>query len=186
MALTRFSWWALMCMAAVPAGGGAASAFTLASTAFSQGGAIPSRYTCEGDNVSPPLRWTGVPAQARTLVLIVDDPDAPDPAAPKMTWVHWILYNIPVTATALDEAASRSGLPPGTREGITDFKSTGWGGPCPPIGRHRYFHRLYALDTVLPDLGLAHRPDVDRAMKGHIIAEAGLMGTYEKRKFTGR
>ena len=100
--------------------------------------------------------------------------------------MHWILYNIPVTATALDEAVARPGLPPGTREGITDFKSTGWGGPCPPVGRHRYFHRLYALDTVLPDLGSAHRPDVDRAMKGHVIAEAELMGTYEKRKFTGR
>ena len=180
MALTRFSWWALMCMAAVPAGGGAAPAFTLVSTAFSQGGAIPPRYTCEGDNVSPPLRWTGVPPGARSLVLIVDDPDAPDPAAPKMTWVHWVLYNIPPSSAGLAEGISEKDLPQGTLQGINDWKRTGYGGPCPPIGTHRYFHKLYALDTVLPDLKHPSKAALEHAMKGHILCQAELIGRYQR------
>lgn len=114
-------------------------------------------------------------------MLIVDDPDAPDPAAPRMTWVHWVLYNLPPDSPGLPEAVAPSALPSGTLAGVTDFKRTGWGGPCPPIGRHRYFFRLYALDTVLPDLGRPARARVDQAMAGHVLAQAELMGTYQKR-----
>ncbi len=133
--------------------------------------------TCEGANVSPPLAWGDVPAGAKSLVLIVDDPDAPDPGAPQMTWVHWVLYNLPANCRELPEAVQT--LPAGTLEGVSDWKRTGYGGPCPPIGRHRYFHKLYALDVVLPDL---HRPDKKRlelAMRGHVLAEAQLVGTYQ-------
>ncbi|HMV30831.1 MAG TPA: YbhB/YbcL family Raf kinase inhibitor-like protein [Gemmatimonadales bacterium] len=157
------------------------SALQLTSPAFAPGGAIPSAHTCEGADRSPPLAWAGVPAGARSLVLIVDDPDAPDPAAPRMTWVHWVLYNLPPDSPGLPEAVAPSALPSGTLEGVTDFKRTGWGGPCPPIGRHRYFFRLYALDTVLPDLGRPARARVDQAMAGHVLAQAELMGTYQKR-----
>jgi Raf kinase inhibitor-like YbhB/YbcL family protein len=152
----------------------------LASNAFAQGGEIPRKHTCEGQDVSPPLAWTGVPPAARSLALIVDDPDAPDPAAPKMTWVHWVLYDIPPTATSLDEGARR--LPPGTLEGLNDWKRTGYGGPCPPIGRHRYFHKLYALDVALADLGRPTRAKLEAAMKGHILAQAELVGTYQKHR----
>jgi Raf kinase inhibitor-like YbhB/YbcL family protein len=152
----------------------------ISSTAFAHQGAMPSKYTCEGANVSPPLAWRGVPPGAKSLVLIMDDPDAPDPAAPRMTWVHWVLYNIPATASGLPEGVRAAGLPAGTREGVNDFQTTAYGGPCPPIGRHRYFHKLYALDTVLPDLGKPRKADVERAMKGHVIAEAELVGTYQK------
>jgi Raf kinase inhibitor-like YbhB/YbcL family protein len=157
-----------------------AMSMTITSSAFAHSGAIPKQYTCEGKDVSPPLAWSGVPTNAKSLVLIVDDPDAPDPAAPRMTWVHWVLYNIPPTAGALREAVSRAELPPGTLEGTSDFMRTGYGGPCPPVGRHRYFHKLYALDTVLPDLNKPRKQDVEKAMKGHIVAEAQLVGTYQK------
>jgi Raf kinase inhibitor-like YbhB/YbcL family protein len=150
------------------------------STAFDHGGAIPRRYTCEGDDVSPPLAWSELPDGAKSLVLIVDDPDAPDPAKPRMTWVHWVLYDIPATAAGLDEDVAPAALPAGTREGVNDWKRTGYGGPCPPIGRHRYFHKLYALDTELGDLGNATKAEVERAMKGHVLAEGVLMGTYQK------
>lgn len=155
---------------------------TLTSPAFAPGGEIPALFTCEGRDVSPALAWTGVPAAAKSLVLIVDDPDAPDPRAPKLTWVHWVLYNLPPTSGGLAEALPPHALPAGTREGTNDWKRTGYGGPCPPIGRHRYFHKLYALDVVLPDLGPATKPQVEAAMKGHVLAQAELMGTYEKRK----
>jgi Raf kinase inhibitor-like YbhB/YbcL family protein len=153
---------------------------TIQSEAFEHEGKIPRHYTCEGDDVSPPLAWSGVPDGAQTLVLIVDDPDAPDPANPRVTWVHWVLYDIPGTATALAENVASSALPPGTREGLNDWKRTGYGGPCPPIGRHRYFHKLYALDSELGDLGRANKSDVERAMRDHVLAEAVLMGTYQK------
>lgn len=152
---------------------------TITSSAFVHNGEIPTRYTCEGEDVSPPLSWSGVPAGTKSLVLIVDDPDAPDPAAPKMTWVHFVLYNLPPTATGLPEAVKT--LPAGTREGLNDWKRTGWGGPCPPIGRHRYFFKLYALDTVLSDLGAATKARLEEAMKGHILARAELVGTYQKK-----
>jgi Raf kinase inhibitor-like YbhB/YbcL family protein len=158
-------------------------AFALTSSAFSPGGAIPAQFTCEGSDVSPPLEWTVPPAGTRGLVLIVDDPDAPDPKAPRMTWVHWVLYNLPPAAGRLAQGVGTSDLPEGTREGKNDWKRTGYGGPCPPIGRHRYFHKLYALDVVLPDLGPATKAEVEKAMEGHVVGKAELVGTYEK---TGR
>lgn len=146
------------------------------SSAFKEGESIPTIYTCDGDDISPPLAWEGVPKDASSLALIVDDPDAPDPAAPKMVWVHWVIYNLPVDASGLPEAASR--LPTGTLEGINDWQRTGYGGPCPPIGRHRYFFKLYALDTRLPDLAQPTKARLLEAMQGHVIDEAVLVGTY--------
>jgi Raf kinase inhibitor-like YbhB/YbcL family protein len=152
----------------------------LESTAFVHGGKIPSTYTCDGENISPPLQWSGVPAAARSLVLIVDDPDAPDPNAPRMTWVHWVLYNIPTNTSHIAEGVSPAKLPPGSEEGLNDWKKRGYGGACPPIGRHRYFHKLYALNTLLEGLRKPTKSDIEVAMKGHIIEEAALIGTYEK------
>ena len=152
----------------------------LTSTALAHRGQIPSKYTCDGEDISPPLAWSGVPAEAKSLVLIVDDPDAPDPAAPKMTWVHWVLYNIPPSASALPEGARQ--LPAGTLEGVNDWKRTGYGGPCPPIGRHRYFHKPYALDIILPYLGKPSKAKLEGQIRGHVIAQAELVGTYEKGK----
>jgi Raf kinase inhibitor-like YbhB/YbcL family protein len=159
-----------------------AAGFTLRSSAFAAGGAIPREHTCEGADVSPPLAWTGAPAGTRTFALIVDDPDAPDPRAPKMTWVHWILYDIPATAAGLPRGCAAGGLPPGTREGVNDWKRTGYGGPCPPIGRHRYFHKLFALDVELPDLGRPVKAKLEQAMRGHVLATAELIGTDQKAK----
>jgi Raf kinase inhibitor-like YbhB/YbcL family protein len=153
---------------------------TLTSPAFAAGGEIPTRYTCEGDDVSPPLAWSTPPAGTKSLALIVDDPDAPDPDAPKMTWVHWVVYDLPATADGLPEGVAARALPAGTREGLNDWKRSGYGGPCPPVGRHRYFHKLYALDTVLPDLGRPDKVALERAMRGHILARAELLGTYAK------
>ncbi|RMD88559.1 MAG: YbhB/YbcL family Raf kinase inhibitor-like protein [Alphaproteobacteria bacterium] len=154
--------------------------FTISSPAFANLGEIPRRHTCEGDDVSPPLAWSGAPEGTRSLALIVDDPDAPDPRAPKMTWVHWVLYNLPAESRGLPEAVSPAALPPGTREGRNDWKRTGYGGPCPPIGRHRYYFKLYALDTVLPDLGTPTKAVLLEAIEGHVLAEAVLVGTYKK------
>ena len=153
---------------------------TLTSPAFENEGEIPVLYTCEGDDISPALAWSGVPSGAASLALIMDDPDAPDPRAPKMTWVHWVLYNFPASSTGLREGIPPTGLPAGTLEGLNDWKRTGWGGPCPPIGRHRYFFKLYALDTVLPDLQRPTKSKLEAAMDGHILTQAVLMGTYEK------
>jgi Raf kinase inhibitor-like YbhB/YbcL family protein len=152
----------------------------LTSPAFSAGGDIPFLFTCEGSDISPPLEWTGIPGTAKSLVLIVDDPDAPDPDAPRMTWVHWVLYNLPPSAGGLAQDAGRAGLPAGAREGTNDWKRPGYRGPCPPIGRHRYFHKLYALDVVLPDLGRPTKAQVEAAMKGHVVDQAELVGTYQK------
>jgi Raf kinase inhibitor-like YbhB/YbcL family protein len=155
---------------------------TITSAAFAHTAEIPSLHTCEGKDVSPPLSWSGVPAGTKSLALIVDDPDAPDPAAPKMTWVHWVLYDIPPAASGLPEAVKSSTLPAGTHEGVNDWKRTGYGGPCPPVGRHRYFHKLYALDTLLPHLKRQDKAALEKAMQGHILAQAVLLGTYQKRK----
>jgi Raf kinase inhibitor-like YbhB/YbcL family protein len=152
------------------------------SPAFSPGGAIPRKFTCDDDDLSPALEWSGAPAGTKSLALIVDDPDAPDPKAPKRVYVHWVLYNLPPTAPGLPEGVSTNQLPRGTRDGTNDWQRTGYGGPCPPIGRHRYFFRLFALDTQLPDLGAATKADVERAMRGHILEQAELMGTYERTK----
>ncbi|MDH5265231.1 MAG: YbhB/YbcL family Raf kinase inhibitor-like protein [Betaproteobacteria bacterium] len=153
----------------------------LISPVFAANGPIPALYTCEGDDRSPPLAWSGAPAGTKSFVLIVDDPDAPDPAAPRMTWVHWVLYDIPAAATGLAEGIKPAALPAGTREGLNDWGRTGYGGPCPPIGRHRYFHKLYALDTVLGDLGRPKKAAVEKAMQGHVLGQATLVGTYQKR-----
>ena len=157
--------------------------FQLSSAGFLPGESIPSRYTCEGEDLSPPLAWTDPPDRTKSFALIVDDPDAPDPAAPKQVWVHWILYDLPSEVLALNEAMGDRVLPPGTRQGLNDRNRIGYGGPCPPVGRHRYFFRLYALDVQLGDLGTPKRKDLDRAMQNHILGEAVLMGTYQK---TGR
>jgi hypothetical protein len=154
---------------------------TLSSTAFVHGGEIPLRCTCEGQDLAPALSWSGVPDGTKSLALIVDDPDAPDPAKPKMTYVHWVLYDLPVGAGGLPEGVTSRGLPPGAREGLNDWKRTGYGGPCPPVGRHRYFHKLYALDTVLPDLGTPSKPALEAAMAGHVLDHVELMGTYLKK-----
>jgi Raf kinase inhibitor-like YbhB/YbcL family protein len=158
----------------------------LTSPAFHDGGSIPPKYTCDGDDLVPPLAWTGVPAQTRSLALIVDDPDAPDPAAPKRTWVHWVVFDIPPTATGIAEGGGGTRLPAGSKEGINDWKRTAFGGPCPPIGRHRYFHKLYALDVELKDLKGPTKADLEAAMRGHILASAQLVGTYERSSKRGR
>jgi len=155
-------------------------ALILKSSAFENGADIPGQYTCQGDDISPPLSWENAPESATSLVLIVDDPDAPDPKAPRMTWVHWLLYNIPPDATELDEHMTADKLPVPTRQGLNDWKRTGYGGPCPPVGCHRYFFKLYALDTILGDLNRPTKAKLEAAMQGHIIARAKLMGTYQK------
>ncbi len=167
------------------ANGGAqmADGFRLESPAFRDGQEIPSEYTCEGPDVSPPLAWSGLPEGTRALALVVDDPDAPDPAAPRMTWVHWVLWDIPATTRELPAGAGNPGgkLPPGTRVGRNDWKRPGWGGPCPPVGRHRYFFKLYALDAPLGDLPAPTKEGLLRAMEGHVLGEARLVGTYRKK-----
>lgn len=151
---------------------------TIVSSAFADNASIPALYTCEGRNISPPLAWSGVPPTAKSLVLLVDDPDAPDPAAPQRTWVHWVLYNLPADCSGLPESVVS--LPEGTKNGLNDWKRSGYGGPCPPIGRHRYFHKLYALDVVLPDLDTPTKARLEQVMAGHVLAQAQLIGTYQK------
>ena len=140
----------------------------LTSTSFGANEQIPSAYTCEGADRSPPLAWHGAPVGTKTFALIVDDPDAPDPKAPKMTWVHWVVYNLPATANRLPEGGQ---LPPGGHQGLNDWKRAAYGGPCPPIGRHRYFFKLYALDTELPDLDKPTKAVLEQAMDGHMLAK---------------
>lgn len=155
-------------------------ALTLSSGSFNHNEAIPARFTCDDEDISPDLNWSGVPAGTRSLALIVDDPDAPDPAAPQMIFVHWVLYNIPPETAGLPLNTTADNLPQGAREGINDFERTGYGGPCPPSGRHRYFHKLYALDTVLPDMNEPSKDKLLSAMKGHILEQAELIGTYQR------
>ena len=157
-------------------------AMELTSPSFNDRGEIPARHTCEGEDSSPALAWRELPGGTKSLALIVDDPDAPDPRAPKMTWVHWVLYNLPPQAAGLPEDVSSRALPEGTGAGINDWKRTGYGGPCPPIGRHRYFHKLYALDTVLEGLDRPTKAQLEAAMEGHVLGMAELVGTYEKER----
>ena len=177
----RQSWLAVILLATVllilP--GNDAMAMTLNSDAFQPNGHIPSKYTCEGEDVSPPLAWEGAPDGTKSFVLIIEDPDAPDPKAPKMVWVHWVVYNMPPSAKGLPENVVQARLPQGTLLGHNDFKKMEYGGPCPPIGRHRYFHKLYALDTTL-DLRGATKSQIQRAMQRHVLAKAELIGTYQK------
>jgi Raf kinase inhibitor-like YbhB/YbcL family protein len=156
-------------------------ALTLTSADFEPDGEIPSRFTCEGEDISPALAWTGTSEAARSLALIVDDPDAPDPRAPKTIWVHWVLYNLSSSVSSLPQGVKVADLPGEAREGLNDWKRTGYGGPCPPVGRHRYFFKLYALDSELPDLGRPTKARLEEAMEGHVLARAELIGTYQKR-----
>lgn len=157
-------------------------ALTLTSSSFKQMGPIPVRHTCDGEDISPALSWTGAASGTQSFVLIVDDPDAPDPAAPKRTYVHWVLYDIPATMSSLAEGVKTADLREGMRDGSNDWKRTGYGGPCPPIGRHRYFFKLYALDRRLGNMGAATKADVQQVMANHVIEMAELVGTYERPK----
>lgn len=162
-------------------GEGRCMAFTIRSSSFADKGEMPSKYTCEGEDVSPHLAWSDPPKGTKTYVLIVDDPDAPDPKAPKMTWVHWVLYNIPSSVRELQEGIAFDELPQGTEEGINDYHKTSYGGPCPPIGRHRYFFKLYALSGEIVGLEQPTKKDIEKAMEGMILGKAELVGTYEKK-----
>ncbi len=178
----QFGVWLVAAAAlAGPGKDGATMNLSLTSTAFDAGASIPAIHTCDGANISPPLSWSGIPSAAKSLALIIDDPDAPDPAAPQRTWVHWVLYNIPPGTTGLTQGIRRQDLPQGAHEGINDWKSTGYGGPCPPIGRHRYFHKLYALDAVLPALDNPTKAQLEKAMQGHIIEQVELVGLYQRK-----
>jgi Raf kinase inhibitor-like YbhB/YbcL family protein len=168
----------LVFASAVQAEGTQPMTMSLSSPDFVHQGEIPKRFTCQGEDSSPAMEWSGIPPEAKSLVLIVDDPDAPDPAKPKMTWVHWVLYNIPPTVGGLAQAVAPGSLPAGTLQGQNDWKRTGYGGPCPPIGRHRYFHKLYALDLELPDLKQPSKAELEAAIKGHVLDQAELIGTY--------
>lgn len=153
---------------------------SITSSAFQDGAEIPAKHTCDGQDISPALSWSGVPPGAKSLALIVDDPDAPDPAAPQRIWVHWLLYNLPPASQGLAEGVAPHDLPAGTKTGHNDWHRNSYGGPCPPIGRHRYFHKLYALDTVLPDLGAPDRAQLEKAMQGHVLAQAQIVGLYQR------
>lgn len=150
------------------------------SPAFQHNESIPRKYTCEGDDISVPLEWEGVPEETKSLALIVDDPDAPDPLAPQMTFTHWVLYNLSPDTRKLPEGTSPDNLPNAACEGVNDFEKTGYGGPCPPTGMHRYFHKLYALDIELGQLDNPSKEDLEKAIEGHIIDYAELIGTYQK------
>ena len=156
-------------------------AFELRSADFAAGGSMPAELTCEGADRSSALAWSGAPPDTKSFALIVDDPDAPDPAAPRMTWVHWVLYDLPASTTALPAGIAVADLPSGTREGTNDWKQTGYRGPCPPVGRHRYFHKLYALDVVLGEKGPLKKAQLERLMQDHVLAQTELIGTYQKR-----
>lgn len=176
-------------LAVAATGGGAdeaSGAFALTSPAFAGGGEIPRRYTCEGRDVSPPLAWRGAPEGTKSFALVVTDPDAPDPAAPRTPWVHWVVVDLPLSARGLPEDAGAGDLPGGARHGTNDWKRRGYGGPCPPVGRHRYVHVLYALDAKLPALEAPTRAELERAMAGHVLGRAELVGTYAKRAAEGR
>jgi Raf kinase inhibitor-like YbhB/YbcL family protein len=151
----------------------------LTSIAFAAGAEIPGAHTCEGADRAPPLAWDGAPEATKSFALVVDDPDAPDPNAPQTTWVHWVAYNLPASTAALPEGGK---LPAGGRDGLNDWKRSGYSGPCPPVGRHRYFFKLYALDLELPDLARPTKATLESAMEGHVLAKAELVGTYQKQK----
>jgi Raf kinase inhibitor-like YbhB/YbcL family protein len=149
----------------------------LKSSAFQQGASIPTKYTCDGEDISPPLNWSEPPAGTKSFALVSDDPDAP-----VGTWVHWVTWNIPANARALDENQPKAAsLPNGAKQGTTDFRRVGYGGPCPPSGTHRYFFKLYALDTTLTLPSSATKRDLEKAMQGHVLGQAELMAKYRRR-----
>ncbi len=146
------------------------------SSAFAEGGKIPGQYTCDGKDISPPLSWSGIPEGARSLALICDDPDAS-----RKAWVHWVIFNLPAGTAGLPEAVpARESVSGGGTQGTNDFRKVGYGGPCPPSGTHRYMFKLYALDTEIKASASATKADVERAMKGHVLAQANLMGKYSR------
>lgn len=151
----------------------------LTSSSFLHGHIIPSRHTCYGVNVSPPLEWGGVPSGTQSLALIVDDPDAPDPAAPKMIWTHWVLYNIPPSVSGLAEGVAVKKVHADILSGVNDWHRADYDGPCPHVGQHRYFFTLYALDTVLPDMKYPNKATLEKSMQGHVLAHAKLIGLYQ-------
>jgi Raf kinase inhibitor-like YbhB/YbcL family protein len=153
----------------------------LTSPSFENQELMAKKFTCDGENISPALEWSGAPKGTKSFALIVDDPDAPDPANPRMTWVHWVLYNIPATVSALPEGLKDQDLPKGTLLGLNDWKKTGYGGPCPPVGKHRYFLKLYALDIVLPDLKRPTKANLEKAMEGHALSKSELIGLYQRK-----
>lgn len=153
-------------------------ALELKSSAFGEGASIPPKYTCDGQDMSPPLSWSGAPAGTKSFAIISDDPDAP-----VGTWVHWVAWNIPAGLSSLKEGMEKgAALSDGTKQGISDFKRPGYGGPCPPSGTHRYFFKLYALDTTLNIPATSTKKDLEIAMKGHILAQTQLMGTYTRQR----
>ncbi|MBI4355450.1 MAG: YbhB/YbcL family Raf kinase inhibitor-like protein [Candidatus Omnitrophica bacterium] len=153
-------------------------AFEITSTAFQANGMIPSKYTCDGEDLSPPLAWQGAPSGTKSFALIADDPDAPG-----KTWVHWVLYNLPSTTTGLPEnVPKKEALQDGSRQGMTDFDAVGYGGPCPPSGVHRYYFKLYALDTTLSFPKPPTKVQLLDAMKGRVLGESQLMGRYTRRR----
>ena len=152
------------------------SKLTILSPAFENQAPIPTKHTCEGEDVSPALAWEGLPKGTKSLALVVDDPDAR-----AATWVHWVLYDLPPTATGLRAGVRLADLPAGTREGQNDWGRVGWRGPCPPSGRHRYLFKLYALDTALGDRGALTKAELESALRGHVLARAELVGTYQKK-----
>lgn len=149
----------------------------ITSSAFSEGSPIPKKYTCDAENVSPPLAWSGLPAGTQSLALIADDPDAP-----LGTWVHWVIFNLPPTLGGLSEDIPKTPqVEGGALQGDNDFRKPGYGGPCPPRGKpHRYFFKLYALDTLLALKAGSSKADLEKAMRGHILAQGQLMGTYSR------
>lgn len=154
---------------------------SLTSPAFDNGTAIPEIYTCDGTNLSPPLSWSGLPPRTKSLALTIEDPDAPDPAAPQRTWTHWVVYNLPLSINSLPAGALGQDLPRGSRQGLNDWEEASYGGPCPPVGQHRYIHKLYALDITLPDIGPCTRARLEQVMRPHIIEQAELVGLYERK-----
>ena len=174
----RLVFLALFVFAAAPAG-----AFELHSPAFTANGAVPARHTCDGENVSPPLDWTDPPEGTQSFALVVDDPDAPDPAAPRIRWVHWVVFELPADTRVLKEGIRTTlDLPTGARIANNDWGDPKWSGPCPPIGRHRYVFTLYALDARLTTATVLSKRSLEEAMAGHILGQAMLIGTYERSK----
>jgi len=181
-AILTLAWFARGCSRSddqvPPERGEEAMTLKLTSPAFTEGGTIPKRYTGDGEDISPPLRWSDAPDGTRSFALICDDPDAP-----VGTWVHWVIYEIPADANELPEAVpATETIAGGARQGLNDFKRVGYGGPAPPRGpRHRYYFRLYALDAELGIKPRATKADLLRAMTGHILGEGQLMGTYQRK-----
>jgi Raf kinase inhibitor-like YbhB/YbcL family protein len=167
------------CSGTTPTAVSGVEKLAITSAAFEPGASIPTKYTCQGEDLSPALSWTGVPQGTQSLALIMDDPDAP-----MGTWVHWIVYNLPADSTGLDEGTSQGGassfnLPAGAIQGSTSFNRADYGGPCPPSGEHHYFFKLYALDAKMEKEGLT-KDDLLKAMEGHILAQGELVGLYKK------